>query len=191
MPVRLEARRLRGIGRGAVSRSGTDGNRREAPCAVSSSPGSGSSRRWVRMSRRLWANILAGKSGAGADHALRSRPTMKCRIACEVKPKDHEYGFDPGKRVDHKVQRQVDPFIIYGIDAAGQALEDAGLTEMSLEAERFPRRLFDRRGHRRAAGDRERVDRAAREGAAPRLPAFRARPPHQPDLGPGERSNTG
>jgi len=35
--------------------------------------------------------------------------------------------------VDHKVQRQVDPFIIYGIDAAGQALEDAGLTEMTLE----------------------------------------------------------
>jgi 3-oxoacyl-[acyl-carrier-protein] synthase II len=34
------------------------------------------------------------------------------------------------------VQRQVDPFIIYGIDAASQALEDAGLTEMT-EAERF------------------------------------------------------
>ena len=42
----------------------------------------------------------------------------------------------PDKRVDHKVQRQVDPFIIYGLDAAGQALEDAGLTEMS-EEERF------------------------------------------------------
>ena len=40
------------------------------------------------------------------------------------------YGFDPNKRVDHKVQRQVDPFIVYGIDAAGQAIEDAGLTEM-------------------------------------------------------------
>ena len=60
---------------------------------------------------------------------------QKCTIACEVKPADHEYGFDPGKRVDHKVQRQVDPFIIYGIDAAGQAIEDAGLTEMG-EAER-------------------------------------------------------
>ncbi len=76
-----------------------------------------------------WANILAGKSGAGrithfdpAEH--------KCRIACEVKPADHEYGFDPGKRVDHKVQRQVDPFIVYGLDAAGQAIEDAGLAEM-------------------------------------------------------------
>jgi 3-oxoacyl-[acyl-carrier-protein] synthase II len=34
------------------------------------------------------------------------------------------------------VQRQVDPFIVYGIDAAGQALEDAGLTGMT-EEERF------------------------------------------------------
>ncbi len=63
-------------------------------------------------------------------------PTRKCTIACEVKPADHEYGFDANKRVDHKVQRQVDPFIVYGIDAAGQALEDAGLTDMS-EEEKF------------------------------------------------------
>jgi 3-oxoacyl-[acyl-carrier-protein] synthase II len=82
-----------------------------------------------------WANILASKSGAG--RITRFDPSdQKCQIACEVKPADHPYGFDPGLRVDHKVQRQVDPFIIYGIDAAGQALEDAGLTEMS-EAERF------------------------------------------------------
>ena len=82
-----------------------------------------------------WANILASKSGAG--RITRFDPSgQKCTIACEVKPADHAYGFDPGKRVDHKVQRQVDPFIIYGIDAAGQALEDAGLTDMS-EAERF------------------------------------------------------
>lgn len=79
-----------------------------------------------------WANILAGKSGAGPITRFDAYDQV-CRIACEVKPADHEYGFDPGKRVDHKVQRQVDPFIIYGIDAAGQALEDAGLTEMTVE----------------------------------------------------------
>jgi 3-oxoacyl-[acyl-carrier-protein] synthase II len=79
-----------------------------------------------------WKNILASRSGAdrithfdAADYA--------CKIACEVKPADHEYGFDPNRRVDHKVQRQVDPFIVFGIDAAGQALEDAGLTEMTEE----------------------------------------------------------
>ncbi|MDE2596142.1 MAG: beta-ketoacyl-ACP synthase II [Sphingomonadales bacterium] len=76
-----------------------------------------------------WKNILAGKSGAGKITRF-DASDQKCHIACEVKPADHEYGFDPNKRVDHKVQRQVDPFIIYGIDAAGQAIEDAGLTEM-------------------------------------------------------------
>lgn len=79
-----------------------------------------------------WSNILASKSGAGEITRF-DASDQKCRIACEVKPADHEYGFDPDKRVDHKVQRQVDPFIVYGIDAAGQALEDAGLTEMSDE----------------------------------------------------------
>src|SRR6188508_2943958 len=76
-----------------------------------------------------WRNILASKSGAGRITRF-DASDQKCRIACEVKPADHEYGFDPNKRVDHKVQRQVDPFIIYGIDAAGQAIEDAGLTDM-------------------------------------------------------------
>src|SRR6202000_316898 len=55
---------------------------------------------------------------------------------CEVKPAGHPWGFDPNKRVDHKVQRQVDPFIVLGIDAAGQAIEDAGLTERT-EEERY------------------------------------------------------
>ncbi|HKX90211.1 MAG TPA: beta-ketoacyl-ACP synthase II, partial [Sphingopyxis sp.] len=77
-----------------------------------------------------WANLLASKSGAGTITHF-DASDQKCTIACEVKGPDHEYGFDPGKRVDHKVQRQVDPFIIYGIDAAGQAIEDAGLEDMS------------------------------------------------------------
>ncbi|WP_194955128.1 beta-ketoacyl-ACP synthase II [Sphingopyxis solisilvae] len=79
-----------------------------------------------------WKNLIAGKSGAGPITHF-DASDQKCTIACEVKGPDHEYGFDPGKRVDHKVQRQVDPFIIFGIDAAGQALEDAGLTELTDE----------------------------------------------------------
>jgi 3-oxoacyl-[acyl-carrier-protein] synthase II len=82
-----------------------------------------------------WKNILAGKSGAGRITKF-DASDQKCHIACEVKPADHEYGFDANLRVDHKVQRQVDPFIVFGIDAAGQALEDAGLTDMP-EAMRF------------------------------------------------------
>src|SRR6201994_263300 len=76
-----------------------------------------------------WRNLIAGKSGI-APITRFDVTDQKAKIAGEVKSKDHEWGFDPDKRVDHKVQRQVDPFIVYAIDAAGQALEDAGLTEM-------------------------------------------------------------
>ncbi len=82
-----------------------------------------------------WANLIASKSGAGPITRF-DASNQKCRIACEVKPKEHPWGFDADKRVDFKVQRQVDPFIIYGIDAAGQAIEDAGLLDMT-EEERF------------------------------------------------------
>lgn len=83
-----------------------------------------------------WANILASRSGAGPITRF-DATDYACRIACEVIRGDGSgVTFNADKRVDYKVQRQVDPFIIYGIDAAGQALEDAGLTEMS-EAERF------------------------------------------------------
>jgi 3-oxoacyl-[acyl-carrier-protein] synthase II len=79
-----------------------------------------------------WQNLIAGKSGI-APITRFDTTGQKATIAGEVKGKDHPYGFDPDKRVDHKVQRQVDPFIVYAIDAAGQALEDAGLTEMTDE----------------------------------------------------------
>ncbi|RJG56537.1 beta-ketoacyl-[acyl-carrier-protein] synthase II [Sphingobium terrigena] len=79
-----------------------------------------------------WKNIIASKSGAAT--ITRFDPTdYKCRIACEVKPKDHEYGFDANLEVDHKVQRQVDLFIVFGIAAASEALRDAGLLNMSEE----------------------------------------------------------
>ena len=84
----------------------------------------------------VWSNILASKSGAGTIERF-DATDYACRIACEVKTGDGSgITFDPNKRVDHKIQRQVDPFIIYGIDAAGQAIEDAGLLDMT-EAERL------------------------------------------------------
>lgn len=73
-----------------------------------------------------WSRLVAGGSGAGPITRF-DASDYACRIACEL------HGFDPSKRVDHKVQRQVDPFIVYGLDAAGQALEDAGLTDMPEE----------------------------------------------------------
>ena len=76
-----------------------------------------------------WQNLISGKSGIGRITRF-DTSDQKAKIAGEVKPKEHPFGFDPDKRVDHKIQRQVDPFIVDAIDAAGQALEDAGLSEM-------------------------------------------------------------
>jgi 3-oxoacyl-[acyl-carrier-protein] synthase II len=79
-----------------------------------------------------WKNLIAGKSGIAAITRF-DTSDQKAKIAGEIKPKDHPFGFDPDKRVDPKTQRQVDPFIVYALDAAGQAIEDAGLTEMDEE----------------------------------------------------------
>ncbi|MBL8647634.1 beta-ketoacyl-ACP synthase II [Sphingosinicella xenopeptidilytica] len=79
-----------------------------------------------------WRNILASKSGAA--RITRFDPSdQACTIACEVKMDGREDGWDVSKRVDHKVQRQVDLFIQFGIDAAGQAIEDAGLANLTDE----------------------------------------------------------
>jgi 3-oxoacyl-[acyl-carrier-protein] synthase II len=79
-----------------------------------------------------WKNLIAGKSGIAAITRF-DTSDQKAKIAGEIKPKDHPFGFDPDKRVDPKTQRQVDPFIVYALDAAGQAIEDAGLTDMDEE----------------------------------------------------------
>jgi 3-oxoacyl-[acyl-carrier-protein] synthase II len=83
-----------------------------------------------------WSRLLAGQSGAGPI-TIFDATNYACRIACEVKRGDGSDGtFNAGLRVDHKVQRQVDPFIVFGIDAAGQALEDAGLAEGLTDEQR-------------------------------------------------------
>ncbi len=77
-----------------------------------------------------WERLIAGKSGAGPITRF-DASDMPARIACEVPLGDGSDGtFNAARRVDHKIQRQVDPFIVYGLDAAGQALEDAGLADM-------------------------------------------------------------
>ena len=73
-----------------------------------------------------WAKLIAGESGIGAITKFDAADYV-CRIAGEART------FDPTRRVDHKTARQVDDFIIFGIDAAGQALESAGLTDMTEE----------------------------------------------------------
>ena len=73
-----------------------------------------------------WKRLLAGESAAGpitrfdADH-------LATNYACEIPRGDGSDGtFNPDDWMEPKEQRKVDDFILYGIAAATQAVEDSG-----------------------------------------------------------------
>jgi len=67
-----------------------------------------------------WANILAGQSGIDLITKF-DASNFACKIAGEVK------GFDLESYISAKDARSMDSFIHYGIAAAAQAVQDAGL----------------------------------------------------------------
>lgn len=75
-----------------------------------------------------WSRILDGVSGAGPITRFdTSRVTTT--YACEVPFGDGSDGtFNPDTYMDPKDRRKVDDFILYGMAAAQQAVEDAGWT---------------------------------------------------------------
>jgi len=81
----------------------------------------------------VWRNILASKSGA-ARVAGFEVDDMACQIACQIPFGDTSDGkFNPDDWMDTKEQRKVDPFIVYGMAAAGQALQDSGFEAKTEE----------------------------------------------------------
>lgn len=78
-----------------------------------------------------WSGILAGKSGAATIETF-DVSDYSVQFAATVK------GFDPTVCMDAKEARRVDVFVQYGMVAACQAMEDAGLTEVpEAEADRY------------------------------------------------------
>jgi 3-oxoacyl-[acyl-carrier-protein] synthase II len=76
-----------------------------------------------------WANAIAGKSGAGLIDNFDTEG-FAVKICAAVK------GFDPTDIVDRKEVRRNDPFIIYGMAAAIEAIADAGLESHPADADR-------------------------------------------------------
>lgn len=76
-----------------------------------------------------WAALTSGKSGIRKIRQF-DPEIMASHIAGEVplvsEEDAPENAFDPDKYLEPKEQRKVDPFIVYGIAAADQAIEDSG-----------------------------------------------------------------
>ncbi|AWH84089.1 beta-ketoacyl-[acyl-carrier-protein] synthase II [Flavobacterium album] len=79
----------------------------------------------------FWANILAGKSGAGPITKF-DASKFKTQFACEVK------NFDIEQYVDRKEARKYDLFTQYAIAATDEAVKDSGLDFSTMpQKERF------------------------------------------------------
>ena len=80
-----------------------------------------------------WANILAGKSGAKRIDDFEI-DDIACQIAHRIPLGDYADGkYNPDEWMEVKEQRKVDPFIVYAMAAAQQAIEDAGVEPRTQE----------------------------------------------------------
>ncbi|MGR3794532.1 beta-ketoacyl-ACP synthase II [Vannielia sp. SX4] len=80
-----------------------------------------------------WSRILAGKSGAGTITRF-DASHLATTYACEIPMGDGSDGtFNADDWMEPKDRRKVDDFILYGVAAAMQAVEDAGWTPDSEE----------------------------------------------------------
>ena len=72
-----------------------------------------------------WKRILEGRSGARRIDTFETSD-LPCKIACSIPRGDGTDGtFNPDQWMEPKEQRKVDPFIVYAMSAARQALDDS------------------------------------------------------------------
>jgi 3-oxoacyl-[acyl-carrier-protein] synthase II len=76
-----------------------------------------------------WANLLAGKSGAGAITYF-DTDKFDTKFACEVK------GFNTQDFMDRKLAQRSDPFTQYALAASEMAIRDAGMNVEKVDRDR-------------------------------------------------------
>ena len=82
---------------------------------------------------KTWQRLLAGQSGAGTITRF-DASHLATTYACEVPLGDGSDGtFNPDDWMEPKERRKVDDFILYGMAAAVQAVEDSGWTPEGTE----------------------------------------------------------
>lgn len=83
--------------------------------------------------RPTWERLIEGRSGVGAIQSF-DVSDLPCKIAGQIPYGEAaDGGFDPTDYVEPKDLRKNDRFIIYGIAAAQQAVEDSGWTPSNEE----------------------------------------------------------
>src|SRR5687767_13821569 len=80
-----------------------------------------------------WKRLLEGRSGGARVEGF-DVSDLACKIACRIPRGDGSDGtYNPDQWMDPKDQRKVDPFIVYAMAAARQALDDAGWKPTSYD----------------------------------------------------------
>lgn len=77
-----------------------------------------------------WQGLSSGKSGAGPITYF-DTSAFKTKFACEVK------NFDPTAYIHKREVRRLDPFAVFGMCSADQAIADAGLESDKLDLDRI------------------------------------------------------
>jgi len=73
-----------------------------------------------------WKSLLEGRSGAGRITGFEI-DDLAAQVACQIPMGDGSAGtFNPDDWMEPKEQKRVDDFIVYGMAAAGQAVQDSG-----------------------------------------------------------------
>ena len=80
-----------------------------------------------------WSRLVNAESGASQITRF-DITDYPAKVACEIKFGDGSDGtFNPDDWMEPKLQRRVDPFILFGVTAAAQAVADAGWENPSEE----------------------------------------------------------